>query len=353
MSQGNGRSQVFVGAGTWTSSRKTGGLFRRTAGNGTWESLTKGLPQPVSVQAVTIHPTNRDIVFAGTQDGPYRSNDGGTTWARTNFPSGLQVWSIAVHPRDARVVYAGTSPVGVFKSEDGGETWRALPNIKQPDRIKMSFACRVMRLGIVPGARDAIYAALEVGGVMRSLDGGEQWEDVAEHLVALSEKPNLKSKIQSDSEAEGMLDAHALLVSDAAPGAVFLAVRMGLFRSDDKGKTWQDLEVGRFSPLTYGRDIRMSPQDANTFYACLSPAARSEDGSVYRSTDLGKTWTRFDHGVKAHATMMGVALHQQDPSQVYCASRCGQVFGTHDGGRTWSEWQLPAGIDDVYAIALG
>jgi photosystem II stability/assembly factor-like uncharacterized protein len=311
------------------------------------------LPQPVSVQAVTIHPTNRDIVFAGTQDGPYRSTDGGTTWARTNFPSGLQVWSIAVHPRDARVVYAGTSPVGVFKSEDGGETWRALPNIKQPDRIKMSFACRVMRLGIVPGARDAIYAALEVGGVMRSLDGGEQWEDVAEHLVALSDKPHLKSKIQSDSEAEGMLDAHALLVSDAAPGAVFLAVRMGLFRSDDKGKTWQDLEVGRFSPLTYGRDIRMSPQDANTFYACLSPAARSEDGSVYRSTDLGKTWARFDHGVKAHATMMGVALHQQDPSQVYCASRCGQVFGTHDGGRTWSESQLPAGIDDVYAIALG
>ena len=353
MSQGNGRSQVFVGAGTWTSQRKTGGLFRRTAGNGTWESLSKGLPQPVSVQAITIHPGNRDIVFAGTQDGPYRSTDGGTTWARTGFPPGLQVWSIAVHPRDPRIVYAGTSPVGVFKSEDGGETWRALPNIKQPDRIKMSFACRVMRLGIVPGAQDTIYAALEVGGVMRSLDGGEQWEDVADHLVALSEKPNLKSKIQSDSEAEGMLDAHALLVSDAAPGAVFLAVRMGLFRSDDKGTTWQDLEVGRFSPLTYGRDIRMSPQDTRTLYACLSPAARSEDGSVYRSADLGKTWTRFDHDVKAHATMMGVALHQQDPAQVYCASRCGQVFGTHDGGRTWSESQLPDGIDDVYAIALG
>jgi photosystem II stability/assembly factor-like uncharacterized protein len=353
MSQGNGHARVFVGAGTWTSQRRTGGLFRQTAGSPGWESLTKGLPEPVSVQAITLDPTNPDVIFAGTQDGPYKSTDGGTTWTRTDFPRDLQVWSIAVHPRDRRVLYAGTSPVGVFRSEDGGATWRALPNVKQPDRITMSFACRVMRLGIVPGARDTIYAALEVGGVMRSLDGGEHWDDCAGHLAALAEKPHLKSKIQSDSEAEGMLDAHALLVSDAAPGSVFLAVRMGLFRSDDQGTTWQDLEVGRFSPLTYGRDIRLSPQDGLTLYACLSPAARSEDGSVYRSADLGTSWTRFDHGVKARATMMGVALHPRDPAQVYCASRCGQVFGTRDGGRTWTESQLPDGIDDVYAIACG
>jgi photosystem II stability/assembly factor-like uncharacterized protein len=60
-----------------------------------------------------------------------------------------------------------------------------------------------------------------------------------------------------------------------------------------------------------------------------------------------------DHGVKALATMMGLALHPRDPQQVYCASRCGQVFGTQDGGRTWHESTLPGGIDDVYAIACG
>ena len=127
---------------------------------------------------------------------------------------------------------------------------------------------------------------------------------------------------------------------------------MGLFRSDDRGMKWQDLEIGRFSPLTYGRDIRVSPHDSRTLYAALSPAARSEDGSLYRSADLGKTWTRVDHDVKARATMMGLTLHPRDPDQVYCASRCGQVFGTQDGGRTWSESSLP-GIDDVYAIACG
>jgi photosystem II stability/assembly factor-like uncharacterized protein len=157
--------------------------------------------------------------------------------------------------------------------------------------------------------------------------------------------------LQSDSEAEGMLDAHALAVSSAAPASVFLAVRMGLFQSDDKGKSWRDMEINRFSPLTYGRDIRVSPHDPRTLYAALSPAARSKDGSLYRSTDLGRTWSRLDHGVKANATMMALALHPRDPDQVYCVSRCAQVFGTQDGGKTWRESRLPDGVQDVYALA--
>src|SRR5205823_5616329 len=137
------QTRVFVGAGTWTSQKKSGGLFRQGAGNGGWESLKKGLPEPVSVQAVTFHPTERDVIYAGTQDGPYRSTDGGTSWERpAKFPAGLQVWSIALHPKSPKTVFAGTSPVGVWRSDDGGSTYRELPNIKQPDRIKMSFASR-------------------------------------------------------------------------------------------------------------------------------------------------------------------------------------------------------------------
>ncbi len=85
------------------------------------------------------------------------------------------------------------------------------------------------------------------------------------------------------------MDGHALCVSAAEPGTVFLAVRMGIFRSADRGPTWQDMEVGRFSPLTYSRDVRVSPSDPNTLYACFSPAARSQDGSLYRSPDLART----------------------------------------------------------------
>ena len=150
-----------------------------------------------------------------------------------------------------------------------------------------------------------------------------------------------------------MMDTHALTMSAAQPGTVFLAVRMGLFRSTDHGMNWEDMEVGRYSPLTYARDVQVSPQEPQVMYACLSPAARSRDGSLYRSQDLGKTWQRFDHGVKAQSTMMSVGLHPRDPKQVYCTTRGGQVFGTQDGGKTWSESRLPEGSRDSYCIACG
>jgi len=148
-----------------------------------------------------------------------------------------------------------------------------------------------------------------------------------------------------------MLDTHALAVSAAAPGTAVLAVRMGVFRTDDKGASWHDVEVGRYSPLTYCRDIIVSPHDPKVMYACLSVSARGNDGSLYRSDDVGRTWRRFDHGVKAHGTMMAVTAHPRDAARVYCVARCGQVFGTEDTGATWREYPLPDGVQDVYTVA--
>jgi photosystem II stability/assembly factor-like uncharacterized protein len=128
---------------------------------------------------------------------------------------------------------------------------------------------------------------------------------------------------------------------------------MGLFRSDDRGAHWEDMEIGRFSPLRYGRDVRTSPVDPRVMYAALSPASRSRDGSLYRSDDGGRNWTRFDHTIQAKATMMAVALHPTDPAQVYCVSRVGQVFGTSDGGKTWQEFMLPDTCQDVFCLAVG
>jgi photosystem II stability/assembly factor-like uncharacterized protein len=352
MANQSGPSHVYVGAAQ--GSGAAGGIFRRAVGEDGWEPLAKGLPAANDVQAITVHPTNPTVVYLGTHDGLYRSADRGERWERLGFPEAdTQVWSILVHPRDPRMLFAGTSPVGVYRSDDGGDTWRQLPKAPQPERVKMSFACRVMRLAADPARPEELYAALEVGGVMRTRDGGESWEDCSAGLLALAERPHLKSRIQSDTDTEGMLDGHALGVSAARAGTVFLACRMGLFRSPDRGGSWQDMEVGRFSPLTYARDLRVSPSDPRVLYACLSPAARSQDGSVYRSQDLGETWARFDHGVTAESTMMALALHPRDPDQVYCATRGGQVFGTPDGGRTWHDDRLADGGQDVYAIACG
>lgn len=346
---------IYAGAAHWTAaadSRHTGGIFRRALGDDRWERLGGGLPEEVEVRAIAVHASEPRKIYAGTQYGPYRSVDGGDTWKAIGFPdTGMVVWSFLFHPGNLEILYAGTAPAAVYRSNDGGDSWRRLGALKAPGRVAMNFPCRVTRLAIDPTYPDEIYAGLEVDGVLRSLDSGETWEDVSHDLVKLAERPHLKSRIVSDTDIEGMLDSHALCVSSAQPGTVFLAVRMGLFRSADRGATWEDMEIGRFSPLTYARDVRVSPHDARTLVACLSPAARSEDGSLYRSDDLGRTWRRIDHGVKARGTMMAVALHPKDPGQVYGATRSGQIFGTQDGGQTWHEYSLPDGTRDVYAVA--
>jgi photosystem II stability/assembly factor-like uncharacterized protein len=222
-----------------------------------------------------------------------------------------------------------------------------------PNRVKMPFACRVMRFAPHPTKDDELYATLEVNGVMRSQDRGESWQDCSADLVKLADRPHLKSRLVSDTETEGMLDGHAMTMTAAEPDTVFLAVRMGLFRSGDQGKSWEDMEVGRFSPVTYGRDIRVSPQDPRVLYSCLSVAANSTFGSLYRSDDVGQSWKRVDEGTDPRSTLMAVALHPRDAKQIYTVARNGQVFGTQDGGGSWTEFPLPEQVKQVYALACG
>ena len=294
------------------------------------------------------------MTHSGTLGGIFRQEVGGNRWEqlKNGLPDGAEVHAITVHPGDSDTVLVGSTK-GLYRSDDGGEHWKTLADPGLPNRVHMAFACRVMRLDVDPNSPDDIYATMEANGAMRSRNAGESWEDCTADLIRFCEEPKYRSRIGSQTEIEGMLDGHALSCSAAAPGTVFLANRMGLFRSSDKGEHWEDMEIGRFSPLTYGRDIRTSPHDPKVMYAALSPAARSTDGSVYRSDDVGKTWKRFDHGIKAEATMMGVVPHPKDPKQVFAISRVGQVFGTQDGGKSWTESRLPEGVRDCYAIACG
>ena len=314
-------------------------MFRGTSGGGDWQHA---LSDP-EAYTVFVHPCDPNLVFAGTADGIYRSTDRGATFKRANFPDrGVQVWSFMADAADPKRILAGGSPVSIYRSEDGGESWKRAPDPQLPDRGKAPFAVPRDAVRASPEPAGEIYAALEVGGVMRSTDGGETWSDCSDDLIRLAQSMSrgCVQKIVSDTEAEGMLDGHAICISAADPDAVIIAVRMGLFRSQDQGKTWEDLRVDRFSPFTYGRDIKVSPQDPNTLYACLSVAASSKDGALYRSRDIGKTWQRFDK-VQPHGTLMSVGLHHSDAKQVYVAARYGEVFGTEDGGESWRDMPLP------------
>ena len=324
------------------------GVMRRTP-DGKWHHVLSD----AECYTVDVHPKDPSIVFAGTSNGVYRSTDGGASFARANFPDmNRQVWSFLVAEENPNLIHAGASPIDVYRSDDKGASWRKLPTPAIGEYCTGPFAPRVMRMAQIPGKPGHIIAALEINGAMYTTDGGETWTDQCADLIRLADLPGLGSRIvQQHTPAEGMLDGHAIATSPADPGAAIIAVRMGLFRTTDGGKTWTNMEANKFSPTTYGRDIRVSRADPKTMYAALSVAAASHDGGIYRSTDAGKSWSRFDK-VQVHGTIMSIGLHPSDPDQVYIGARYkGEIFGTTDGGATWQDMSIPVEVKDVYSVA--
>ena len=212
----------------------------RTSGDNKWEHLTNGLPEGAEVHAITVHPDEprhrlcRQHQGRLSQHQPRRHVGERLSAARRD----ADIWSVCVHPKNPRIVLCRRhARPAVYRSDDGGDNWQQdwpIPGL--PDRVIMAFACRVMRLDVDPNSPDDVYATLEANGAMRSRNGGESWEDCTADLIRFCEEPKYRSRIGSQTEIEGMLDGHALACSAAAPGTVFLANRMGLFRSGDKGE---------------------------------------------------------------------------------------------------------------------
>src|ERR1051326_5909866 len=109
---------VYVGAAPWIAATKdapTGGLYRLDTDNGRWERLAKGLPDAVEARCVVADPRTPGTVYAGTQDGPYLSSDGGDTWRRLALPGNNRLtWSIALDPADPRTLYVGTQGTTMY-----------------------------------------------------------------------------------------------------------------------------------------------------------------------------------------------------------------------------------------------
>ena len=323
---------VYAGAGK-------GGLFRKSPGQDSWEELTNGLPPDPEVRVITVHPLQPDVVFAGTQDGIYRSGSKGNHWRRLNMPvMGSQVWSIMFRPHRPNVMYAGMAPAQIFRTEDGGDSWEPLPLKMGNDVVTMSFPTRVIAMAANPDNPDEMYAGLEVGGMIRSLDGGQNWEAINNGL------------------AEGgpdRLDLHGVQVSASEPTTVYISAREGVFRGRDRGSSWEFISLEKYSPIGYTRHLMLSPRDPRTLYVTLGQKAYSEVGALFRSPDLGGSWERVDHDLEVQSTMMAAAINSRRPSQVYCATREGQVFGSLDDGATWNEYPLPEKAKEIYALAVG
>lgn len=323
-----GKTMIYVGA-------EADGLYRKEAGDTQWEKLAKGMPPQPQVRAIAIHPNDPGTIFVGTQRGVYRTQDGGDNFQRMNLTEGRIVWSFKFHPHDPKIMFLGTEGSEVYKSADGGENWEYLSSIANPDSVQMAFATRILGIGIEPSNTDYMYAAMEVAGAASSADGGKTWKIAT---------PEFTGNVD-------LLDLHGVSVGAADSKSVFISNRTGVWRSQDHGSNWENLNFDKFSDIQYSRGVEVSPNNPNTLYACIGMNFGSEQGGVLRTTDGGDTWHRFDKGVNPASTTFGIAINERQTEQVYFCTRRGQVFGTHDGGDTWKEHALPEMAGSVKAIA--
>ncbi|RKP57836.1 sialidase family protein [Pararobbsia silviterrae] len=347
---GSMRKLMLVGTAT-TRPEAIGSLFR-SEGDGEWQQVSD-IPSDASVQAITPHPTRENVIFLATRKGLYRSTDGGDSWHKLNAAEeGVPFWSVVVSPHDPDVLIAGTSPVGFYRSDDGGDTWRKC-KADPSERYAISFGgSRAMRVAFHPTNPKLLYAVAEINGLFVSEDGGESWRGESRGLSVLAAMPHLKNTELTDDDTEGMFDAHAVSTTSSRPDSIFYICRMGIFESDDGGKTFRDLEVGKYAPFSYSRECRFVFGEPRKMYACFSISSRSTAGALYGSDDLGETWYRADSQIQARSTMMGFGTHVSDPNGVITVTRGGQVFCTTDGSKTWTEKQLPANAGDAFCGAI-
>ena len=340
----NRTSCLYVGLAGETGSGRAvqSGLYRMAAGDDRWELVTRGLPEAPAIRAIVAHPEHPEVVYVGTQHGPYRSTDQGEHWEKLDVPDhGLPVWSLLFHPRDPEVLYAGYENCEVFRSDDGGKRWQQLPvTVRFPDvsvAPGANPAKRVLDLAANPANPDEIYGAIEVGGIIRSLDGGEHWDNMSHGQY-----------VNDDT-----VDMHGVLVGRWRPGTVLAIGRAGLFRSTDQGEHWASARLEALNPKgqTYCRDIREVPGDPKTIWVAAGANFQSDLGALFRSSDGGASWARVDMGVEPKTTLFAIAFDERQPRRMYCASSGGEVFASEDGGRSWGERHLPEGATQVYAMA--
>ena len=281
---------------------------------------------------------NRDTVIVGCRgQGIWRSDDGGGTWRDLRLPQ-ADVFSVAISSVDG-ALYAGTEPSMLFRSRDGGETWDELEALRElPSAPTWSFPPRpwtshVRSVAPSPHDADLLLVGIELGGLMRSSDGGRTWED---------HRPGAQP------------DVHAIAWHPTAKGRAYEAGGGGAAWSFDAGATWRAADEGRDRNYTWA--LAVDPADPDSWYVSASPGpfnAHREgraQAHIYRWRDAGP-WQALDGGLPQPLDTMPYALAFAG-DRLFAGLRDGRLYASADGGDSWAELRLAdAEVSSITAIA--
>jgi photosystem II stability/assembly factor-like uncharacterized protein len=318
------------------------GLYRSRNGAGAWENLSAQFETAPQVRAILTNPLDPNDVLVGAQDGIWRSKDAGESWQRLSAPKPeLSVWSLFRHPKSNQTLFAGYEPCAIYRSTDDGRTWSALPIGATFPEITMTpeaFPKRVLSMAIDPYDPNLVYAAIEIGGLLRSRDGGSSWEAAIDGVYV----------------TEDSVDVHSVVTDSTAPGTVTIATRIGVFKSENRGERWRHLGVPKLRPQgSYCRFLAPSPDDPRTLYLAGGNDFDGDKGAFFVTKDSGSTWSILDLGVPLKTALFAIAIHPKRPNDIFCTTKVGQVFHSGDRGKTWTVNALPPGVGHVFSLAVG
>jgi photosystem II stability/assembly factor-like uncharacterized protein len=345
----NGRLTVFAGAAS-------GGVWKSVNGGTTFKPVFDR--QSVqSIGAVAIDPSNPKTVWVGSGeawtrnsvsigDGIYKSTDGGENWTNMGLKDSEHIAKILINPKDSNNVLAcvtghvwnDSDERGVFKTSDGGKTWKkVLPGANG------STGCGMLAMS--PQQPNTIFASMwdfrrqgwtfrsggPGSGLFESTDGGDHWTEISDgNSKGLPEKP------------WGRI---ALAVAPSKPQVVYAMIeskKSALFRSDDGGKTWNRLDASMFMiwrPF-YFANLIVDPKDENKVFKAGGPLLLSVNG--------GQSFSSV--GSAAHGDFHDVWIDPNDSNIVFTADD-GGLWRSQDGGTRWMH-QANLPISQFYHVSV-
>jgi photosystem II stability/assembly factor-like uncharacterized protein len=299
-----------------------------------WRESMRGLKD----HHVTSVIAREGVILAGTTNGIFRSDDEGNTWHEAS--KGLTIrhmrW-MAYHPDISDFEFVGTEPAAIFISHDGGESWRGRPEVEGlRDKHKWSLPYSP-EAGCVRGFAfhgSRAYAAVEVGGALRSDDKGETWK--------LAEGSDGNPDLEGPPEPFIYPDVHSLEVHPSSPDLVYASTGGGFYRSNDGGKIWRLLYD------CYCRAVWVDPLDSE--HIILSPADYVDsNGRIEESRDGGKVWFLASSGLKVPWRRSMVERFAQIDDELLAVLSNGQLLSASLSTLEWK--QILPGVIKVSAVA--
>ena len=353
---------------------KPGVIYAGVGSGGVWKSVNGGLSwrhvfaneSTFAVGDVTVDPSDGDVVWVGTGEahlggmsydgtGVFRSGDGGETWRNMGLVDSARIGKVLVHPSDSNLIHVAVigprggahEGRGVHVSRDGGESWErtlhAGPHVGIIDLVRDPFD------------PDRLWAAgwdrrrQGEGGVFRSTDGGVSWTRLEGGL--LQGKDVGRVAVAASASERGVV--YALMVDHSPPGNGRYDVGGALFRSDDGGDTWartSEAYVDTYVGWDFC-DVMVSPDDADQVYVCGFRLMVSSDGGATFKRGGEEVFRLQEHpGKGMHLDMHDLWIDPGNPDRILLGTD-GGLYVSMDRAESWLHLNnLP--IAEFYTVHL-